>query len=216
MFTSCQFWGWEWADVVWCTAVDAEMAGTRRGRGSHPRPGHRSTGRCPVVNRGGAAAAATGAQCFWLLQPGQRHAGQAGAVHHHATICGRTWRRSRRSPTPIRAPTAIRRATPASPATRRRSTTSPTLMRKAGYDVTLQPYTFTYSSYVGTPTLSEVSPTAAASRWSTTGTRAPARATRPRDLKPAGRTVMPPTPTPSSASGCTPSDFTGLSPARSR
>src|SRR5919202_6108766 len=33
-------------------------------------------------------------------------------------------------------------------------------MRKAGYDVTLQPYTFTYSSYVGTPSFSEVSPTA--------------------------------------------------------
>src|SRR3954462_12752554 len=32
-------------------------------------------------------------------------------------------------------------------------------MRKAGYDVTIQPYTFTYTSYVGTPSLSEVSPT---------------------------------------------------------
>src|SRR6201989_1961722 len=32
-------------------------------------------------------------------------------------------------------------------------------MRKAGYDVPLQPYTFTYSSYVGTPSFSEVSPT---------------------------------------------------------
>src|SRR4051812_11484524 len=34
------------------------------------------------------------------------------------------------------------------------------LMRKAGYDVTIQPYTFEYSSYVGTPSWSEVSPTA--------------------------------------------------------
>src|SRR3954454_14301547 len=33
-------------------------------------------------------------------------------------------------------------------------------MRAAGYDVTLQPYTFTYSSFVGTPTFSETSPTA--------------------------------------------------------
>ena len=33
-------------------------------------------------------------------------------------------------------------------------------MRKAGYDVTLQPYTFTYSSYVGTPSLKQISPTA--------------------------------------------------------
>src|ERR1700745_34819 len=33
-------------------------------------------------------------------------------------------------------------------------------MRKAGYDVTLQPYTFTYTSYVGTPSWSEATPTA--------------------------------------------------------
>src|SRR5882757_593206 len=33
------------------------------------------------------------------------------------------------------------------------------LMREAGYDVTIQPYKFTYSSYVGTPAWSEVSPT---------------------------------------------------------
>src|ERR1041385_3531460 len=33
------------------------------------------------------------------------------------------------------------------------------LMRKAGYDVTIQPYTFEYTSYVGTPSWSEVSPT---------------------------------------------------------
>src|SRR5919199_2933294 len=34
------------------------------------------------------------------------------------------------------------------------------LMKQAGYDVSIQPYTFTYSSYLGTPTLREVSPTA--------------------------------------------------------
>src|SRR6266513_6536794 len=33
-------------------------------------------------------------------------------------------------------------------------------MEDAGYDVRLQPYTFEYSSFVGTPTWSEVSPTA--------------------------------------------------------
>src|SRR5690349_23172361 len=33
-------------------------------------------------------------------------------------------------------------------------------MRRAGYDVTLQPYTFTYTSYIGTPSFSEASPTA--------------------------------------------------------
>src|SRR4051795_2964298 len=34
------------------------------------------------------------------------------------------------------------------------------LMRKAGYDVSIQPYTFTYTSFVGTPAWSEISPTA--------------------------------------------------------
>jgi hypothetical protein len=33
-------------------------------------------------------------------------------------------------------------------------------MKAAGYDVTIQPYKFTYTSFVGTPTWSETSPTA--------------------------------------------------------
>src|SRR4051794_22097410 len=33
------------------------------------------------------------------------------------------------------------------------------LMKQAGYNVTIQTYTFPYSSFVGTPTLREVSPT---------------------------------------------------------
>ena len=37
-------------------------------------------------------------------------------------------------------------------------------MRKAGYDVSLQPYTFTYSSFVGTPSFSESPRPRAASR----------------------------------------------------
>src|SRR3954468_12713929 len=84
-------------------------------------------------------------------------------------------------------------------------------MRKAGYDVTLQPYTFTYSSYVGTPTLKEVSPTARdftlISEWNPGSSQGDATAAQ---VKVAGHTVMPPTPTPSSASGCSPSDFTGF------
>src|SRR4051794_5833141 len=85
-------------------------------------------------------------------------------------------------------------------------------MRKAGYDVHLQPYTFTYSSYVGTPTLSEVSPTPRSftliSEWNPGSSQGdtPAGA----QIKPAGHTVMPPSPAPSSASGCDPSDFTGF------
>ena len=34
------------------------------------------------------------------------------------------------------------------------------LMRQAGYNVTIQPYTFDYFAYQGVPTMSEVSPTA--------------------------------------------------------
>src|SRR3954471_8088745 len=81
-------------------------------------------------------------------------------------------------------------------------------MRKAGYDVSIQPYTFTYSSYVGTPSFSEVSPTARSftliSDWNPGDSQGDATGAQ---VKPAGHTVMPPTPAPSSASGCVPSDF---------
>src|SRR3954468_17712387 len=79
-------------------------------------------------------------------------------------------------------------------------------MRKAGYDVTIQPYTFTYSSYVGTPSLSEVSPTARSftlvSDWNPGASQGDATGAQ---VKPAGHTVMPPTG--GSTSGCDPSDF---------
>jgi hypothetical protein len=81
-------------------------------------------------------------------------------------------------------------------------------MRKAGYDVALQPYTFTYTSYVGTPSFSEVSPTARSftliNDWNPGNSQGDATGGQ---VKPAGGTVMPPTPAPSSASGCDPSDF---------
>jgi Peptidase family M28/PA domain len=80
------------------------------------------------------------------------------------------------------------------------------LMRKAGYDVTLQPYTFTYSSYVGTPTLSEASPTARSfaliTDWNPGDSQGDATGAQ---VKPAGHTLMPPTG--GSASGCDPGDF---------
>src|SRR3954451_17885306 len=84
-------------------------------------------------------------------------------------------------------------------------------MKQAGYSVTIQPYTFTYSSYVGTPTLSEVSPTPRTftliTDWNPGDSQGDATGAQ---LKVAGHTVMPPTPTPSSASGCSPADFTGF------
>ena len=89
-------------------------------------------------------------------------------------------------------------------------------MEAAGYDVTIQPYTFTYSAYVGTPTWSEVSPTArTTSRWSTDWNPGQSNGTRPtRRSQPAGGIVIPPTPTPSSTSGCTAADFSGFTPGR--
>jgi hypothetical protein len=88
------------------------------------------------------------------------------------------------------------------------------LMRQAGYNVTIQTYKFFYFAYMGLPTLREVSPTShdytIADEWNpgqSTGTTTA-------DLQPAGGIVIPPTPSPSSSSGCTTSDFTGFVPGR--
>jgi Peptidase family M28/PA domain len=87
-------------------------------------------------------------------------------------------------------------------------------MTAAGYNVTIQPYKFTYYAYISPPTLSEVSPTshnyALSSEWNpgqSTGTAVA-------DLQPAGGIILPPTPAPSSASGCSLSDFSGFVPGR--
>jgi hypothetical protein len=83
-------------------------------------------------------------------------------------------------------------------------------MKQAGYDVTIQPYTFDYFAYQGVPSMSEVSPTAhdytLVSEWN------PGRSTgtTTADLQPAGGIVIPPTPTSSSTSGCTAADFSSF------
>jgi Zn-dependent M28 family amino/carboxypeptidase len=89
------------------------------------------------------------------------------------------------------------------------------VMKRAGYNVTIQPYKFTYYAYQAPPTFSEVSPTAhdyaLADEWNpgrSTGTATNA------ELQPAGGIVIPPTSTPSSASGCTMADFNGFVPGR--
>jgi Zn-dependent M28 family amino/carboxypeptidase len=83
-------------------------------------------------------------------------------------------------------------------------------MKAAGYDVTIQPYKFTYTSFVGTPTWSETSPTARdftlVSDWNPGTSNGTASA----DLQPAGGTVIPPAATSSSTSGCTSDDFSGF------
>ena len=84
------------------------------------------------------------------------------------------------------------------------------LMRQAGYKVTVQTYHFDYFSFVGTPTFSEVSPTAhdytLVSEWNPGRSNGSANA----EVQPAGGIIIPPTPAPSSASGCSPSDFSGF------
>jgi Peptidase family M28/PA domain len=84
------------------------------------------------------------------------------------------------------------------------------VMKDAGYDVTIQPYTFTYTSFVGTPAWSEVSPTARSfnlvSDWNPGTSNGDATGAQ---IQPAGGIVLPPTPTSSSTSGCTASDFSG-------
>jgi Zn-dependent M28 family amino/carboxypeptidase len=84
------------------------------------------------------------------------------------------------------------------------------VMKAAGYDVTIQPYKFTYFAYTEPPVFSEVSPTAhdyvLGAEWNPGQSTGTANAA----LQPAGGIVIPPTGTPSSASGCTMSDFSGF------
>jgi hypothetical protein len=84
------------------------------------------------------------------------------------------------------------------------------VMKDAGYDVTIQPYTFTYTSFVGTPTWSEVSPTARSfnlvTDWNPGTSNGDATNA---EIQPAGGIVLPPTPETSSTSGCSAADFSG-------
>lgn len=81
-------------------------------------------------------------------------------------------------------------------------------MHAAGYDVTIQPYRFTYSSFVGTPSWSEVSPTPRDFTLITDWNPGTSDGIADAEIQPAGGIVIPPTPTSSSTSGCTASDFT--------
>lgn len=80
-------------------------------------------------------------------------------------------------------------------------------MEAAGYDVTIQPYTFPYSAFVGTPTWSEDTPSqhdfALVTEWNPGKSNGTAQGA----IQPAGGIVIPPTPASSSTSGCTAADF---------
>jgi len=83
------------------------------------------------------------------------------------------------------------------------------LMQAAGYNVTIQTYTFPYFSYVGTPSLSEASPTARGFTLVTDWNPGPSNGDATgAQIKPAGGIVIP---SPGgTASGCDPSDFSGF------
>jgi Zn-dependent M28 family amino/carboxypeptidase len=86
------------------------------------------------------------------------------------------------------------------------------VMKAAGYNVKLQEYTFDYFSFVGTPTFSQVSPTAQDYKLVTDWN--PARSNGKvtgAPVEPAGGIVNPPDPNGStSTSGCTAADFSGF------
>jgi hypothetical protein len=83
-------------------------------------------------------------------------------------------------------------------------------MADAGYDVTEQEYTFTYYAYKSEPVLREVSPTAHDFVLGTDWNSGQSTGTVDAAVQPAGGIVLPPTPAPSSASGCTAADFSGF------
>ena len=88
-------------------------------------------------------------------------------------------------------------------------------MKQAGYNVTIQTYTFSYFSFVGKPTFQQVSPTAHDYSLDSDFTAAQAAGTvTGAALQPAGGIVNPPTDTPSSASGCNAADFASFVPGR--
>jgi hypothetical protein len=84
------------------------------------------------------------------------------------------------------------------------------IMRAAGYDVTEQEYKFHYRSFVGDPVLQEDSPTPQSFGLGTDFNPAQVAGSASAQLQPAGGIVVPATPTPSSASGCSASDFDGF------
>ena len=88
-------------------------------------------------------------------------------------------------------------------------------MQAAGYDVTIQAYTFPYFAFTAKPTFSQTAPTARTFVLDTDFTAGSAAGTATgKTVQAAGGIIIPATATPSSASGCTAADFTGFLPGR--
>src|SRR3954449_8715352 len=88
------------------------------------------------------------------------------------------------------------------------------LMKQAGYDVTIQPYKFTYYAYINKPSLKQTAPAAHDYVLGTDWNPGASAGTAPAVAQPVGGIVLPPTPSPSSASGCSMADFNGFVPGR--
>jgi hypothetical protein len=88
------------------------------------------------------------------------------------------------------------------------------LMKQAGYDVTIQPYKFTYYAYINKPSLKQTAPAAHDYVLGTDWNPGASAGTASAVVQPVGGIVLPPTPSPSSASGCSMADFNGFVPGR--
>ena len=90
------------------------------------------------------------------------------------------------------------------------------LMTADGYNVTVQQYTFPYFNFTATPSFGEVSPAAASyvlkTDWNPATYSGSGDVTA--TVQPAGGIIIPASPDPSSASGCTSGDFAGFTPGR--
>jgi hypothetical protein len=89
------------------------------------------------------------------------------------------------------------------------------VMKDAGYNVTIQQYTFTYYAYTGVPAFSQTSPTSQGFVLNTDwGPGQSTGSVTGGIVQPVGGIVLPPTPTSSSTSGCSASDFSGFTAGR--
>ena len=86
-------------------------------------------------------------------------------------------------------------------------------MESWGYTVSLQQYDFPYTAFRSLPTFSVVSP-AMSLTFNEDWTAAPSNGNVTGAIQPAGGIILPPTPTPTSSSGCTAADFTGFTPGK--
>jgi hypothetical protein len=84
------------------------------------------------------------------------------------------------------------------------------LMTQWGYHVTIQTYKFFYFAFTALPTFREVSPVAHDYVLSSEWNAAQSTGSTTGALQPAGGIIIPPAPSPSSSSGCTPADFNGF------